>query len=46
MLDAMTSKLVHYNADTAAPEHDIAESIETKDNQTLHGEAQAGLQVP
>ena len=25
---------------------DIAESIETKDNQTLHGQAQAGLQVP
>ena len=30
-----TAKLVHYNADTAAPENDIAESIETKDNQTF-----------
>ncbi len=31
-LDAFTAKLVHYNADTAAPELDIAESIETTDN--------------
>ena len=35
LLDAITAKLVHYNADTAAPELDIAESIETKDNQTF-----------
>ena len=33
MIDAMTSKLVRYNAENAAPENDIAESIETKDNQ-------------
>lgn len=32
-LDAISAKLVHYNADTAAPENDIAESITTKDNQ-------------
>jgi oligopeptide transport system substrate-binding protein len=32
MLDAMTSKLVRYNTENAAPENDIAESIETKDN--------------
>ena len=35
LLDAIDAKLVHYNADTAAPELDIAESIETKDNQTF-----------
>jgi oligopeptide transport system substrate-binding protein len=35
LLDAITAKLVHYNADTAAPELDIAESIESKDNQTF-----------
>jgi oligopeptide transport system substrate-binding protein len=33
--DAMTSKLVHYNPDTAAPELDIAEDITTKDNQNF-----------
>jgi len=32
ILDAVTAKLVHYNTDTAAPELDIAQSIETKDN--------------
>ncbi len=32
IVDAMTSKLVEYNTDTAAPENDIAESIETTDN--------------
>src|SRR4029453_1334419 len=32
MVDAMTSKLVRYNTDNAAPEDDIAESIETSDN--------------
>ncbi len=31
VLDAITAKLVHYNSDTAAPELDIAESIETSD---------------
>jgi oligopeptide transport system substrate-binding protein len=35
LLDAIDAKLVHYDADTAAPELDIAESIETKDNQTF-----------
>jgi oligopeptide transport system substrate-binding protein len=35
LLDAIDAKLVHYNADTAAPELDIAESIESKDNQTF-----------
>ena len=32
IVDAMTSKLVEYNTENAAPENDIAESIETKDN--------------
>jgi oligopeptide transport system substrate-binding protein len=32
MVDAMTSKLVRYNTDNAAPENDIAASIETSDN--------------
>src|SRR3954452_20346501 len=35
LLDAVIAKLVHYNADTAAPELDIAQSIETKDNQNF-----------
>jgi oligopeptide transport system substrate-binding protein len=35
ILDAVTAKLVHYNTDTAAPELDIAQSIETKDNQNF-----------
>ncbi|GAA3710236.1 ABC transporter substrate-binding protein [Microlunatus aurantiacus] len=34
-LDAVTAKLVHYNPDTAAPELDIAQSIETSDNQNF-----------
>jgi oligopeptide transport system substrate-binding protein len=32
MIDAMTAKLVEYNTENAAPENDIAESIETSDN--------------
>ena len=32
IVDAMTSKLVEYNTENAAPENDIAESIETTDN--------------
>jgi oligopeptide transport system substrate-binding protein len=32
IIDAMTSKLIEYNTDTAAPELDIAESIESTDN--------------
>ncbi|MVA76225.1 ABC transporter substrate-binding protein [Auraticoccus sp. F435] len=35
VLDAFVSKLVHYNVDTAEPEMDIAESIETEDNQNF-----------
>jgi oligopeptide transport system substrate-binding protein len=35
IIDAMTSKLVRYNTENAAPENDIAESIETDDNQTF-----------
>lgn len=35
VLDAIMSKLVHYNPETAAPENDIAESIKTEDNQTF-----------
>lgn len=35
VLDAALAKLVHYNSDTAAPENDIAESIETTDNQNF-----------
>src|SRR5215208_3509849 len=32
IVDAMTSKLVRYNTENAAPENDIAQSIETTDN--------------
>ena len=35
VLDAVTARLIHYNSDTAKPEMDIAESIETKDNQNF-----------
>ena len=35
VLDAVVSKLVRYNPDTAAPEMDIAEKIESSDNQTF-----------
>lgn len=35
VLDVITAKLVKYNIDTAAPEMDIAESIETTDNQNF-----------
>ncbi len=33
VLTATTSELIHYNTDTAAPELDIAKSIDTTDNQ-------------
>lgn len=33
VLDAVTAKLVKYNAKTAAPENDIADAITTEDNQ-------------
>ena len=42
VLDGVLAKLVRYNADTAAPEMDIAESIETKDNQTFTVKLKAG----
>src|SRR3954452_14188014 len=35
VLDAVEAKLVHYNADTAAPELDIEQSIDTSDNQNF-----------
>lgn len=35
VLDVMTAKLIHYNTETAEPEMDIAESIETEDNQNF-----------
>lgn len=35
VVDAFTAKLVHYNTDNAEPEMDIAESIETDDNQNF-----------
>lgn len=35
VIDAFAAKLVHYNADDAKPEMDIAESIETDDNQNF-----------
>lgn len=35
VLDIASSRLVHYNAEDAAPENDIAESIETTDNQNF-----------
>jgi oligopeptide transport system substrate-binding protein len=35
VLDAVMAKLVHYNAETAAPELDVAESVETTDNENF-----------
>jgi len=35
VLDVITAKLIKYNTETAAPEMDIAESIETTDNQNF-----------
>ncbi|WP_460793279.1 peptide ABC transporter substrate-binding protein, partial [Nocardioides pacificus] len=35
VLDVTTAKLIHYNVENAEPEMDIAESIETEDNQTF-----------
>ena len=35
VIDAIFAKLVHYDPDTAKPENDIAESIETTDNQNF-----------
>lgn len=35
VLQTISSQLVKYNSETAAPENDLAESIETDDNQTF-----------
>lgn len=35
VLEAITAKLVHYNAETAAPENDIADKIDSTDNQNF-----------
>ena len=35
VIDAIFSKLVHYDPNTAKPENDLAESIETTDNQNF-----------
>ena len=35
VIDAVFAKLVHYDAETAEPSNDIAESIETTDNQNF-----------
>ena len=35
VLDAISAKLVHYNPETAAPENDIADKIESPDNQNF-----------
>jgi oligopeptide transport system substrate-binding protein len=35
VLNVLNSQLVHYDPDTAEPQNDIAESIETEDNQTF-----------
>ncbi|HYH72181.1 MAG TPA: ABC transporter substrate-binding protein [Nocardioides sp.] len=35
VLDAVTAKLVHYDPETAKPTNDIAQSIETTDNQNF-----------
>jgi oligopeptide transport system substrate-binding protein len=35
IIDATTAKLVHYDPETAAPKNDIAESIETTDNENF-----------
>jgi oligopeptide transport system substrate-binding protein len=35
VLDAISAKLVHYNPETAAPENDIADKIESSDNQNF-----------
>lgn len=42
VLEAVTAKLVHYNSDTAAPEMDLAESIDTKDNKVFTVTLQKG----
>jgi oligopeptide transport system substrate-binding protein len=43
VLDAVLAKLVRYNPDTAAPELDIAQSIETTDNVTYTIKLKQGI---
>ena len=43
VLDQVFSKLVHYDAETAKPENDQAESIETTDNQNFTVKVKQGL---
>jgi oligopeptide transport system substrate-binding protein len=43
IIDAFTAKLVHYNSDTAAPEMDLAESIDTSDNQNFTVKLKQGV---
>jgi oligopeptide transport system substrate-binding protein len=43
VLDAVSAKLVHYNTDTSAPENDIAESIESTDNQNFTIKLKPGI---
>ncbi|WP_299441035.1 ABC transporter substrate-binding protein [uncultured Phycicoccus sp.] len=43
VLDQVFSKLVHYDADTAKPENDQAESIETEDNQNFTIKVKQGI---
>ncbi len=42
MLNEVLRGLVHYNSDTAAPELDLAESIETSDNQNFTVKLKSG----
>ena len=42
IIDAFAAKLVHYNAEDAKPEMDIAESIETTDNQNFTVKLKSG----
>ncbi|WP_270888435.1 peptide ABC transporter substrate-binding protein [Pedococcus sp. 5OH_020] len=42
VLDAITAKLIHYNPTNAAPENDIADKIESSDNQNFTVTLQKG----
>jgi oligopeptide transport system substrate-binding protein len=42
IIDAVFSKLVHYDPNTAKPENDLAESIQTTDNQNFTIKLKAG----
>ena len=43
IVQAFTAQLVHYNSDTAAPQMDLAESIDTSDNQNFTVKLKSGL---